>query len=210
MTNFNPDANKGYEKENAKISDIEIDVVDTTIATGYQLEVTWRYRCKKHQRWKYALGISFKVKEGELTKADLLAMRNDADENATWQFQCTPIAMYRWKIILKHYVPVKQGDLDKRIRTFRIKKENILEYDRINNILDFNLSYKDAKEKFEKAKEEKEISGNFYGKNEYYTLRKILNKEEMTAEEKKKARRIRYRNKNIIDLYSKVREYKKK
>jgi hypothetical protein len=209
MTFFNKNANKSFKHLNAKLADREIDYVYTINTFGYQLHSIWKYKCKKSGRWLTALGISFKTTESQLTKADLLQMREIADENASFQFVCTPSAMYRWKLILKKYVPVTKSDVDKNINEFRIKEQNKLEMERINQFLDFNLSYNKAKEKYDDAKRKGIVKGDFYNKKQFYTLRKIINKEKMTKEEKDNSKKIRFENLNLINLHKKVGRYKK-
>jgi hypothetical protein len=202
-------ANRAYKHLNAKIDDKEVDYVYTINAFGYQLHAIWKYKCKKHGTWLTALGISFKSTESELTKADLLEMRNQADENASFQFLCTPIAMYRWKLILKKYVPVTKTDVDKNVNEFRIKDQNKIEFERVNEFIDFNLSYDKAKQKYDKAVKEGKTTGKFYAKSDFYILRKIVKNEKMTLEEKKKSKKVKFENLNLVNLYRKVGRYKK-
>jgi hypothetical protein len=211
MTLFNKsrNANKAYSHLNAKIDDKEVDYVYTINAFGYQLHSIWKYKCKKHGVWLSALGISFKTTESQITKADLIEMRNEADENATFQFLCTPTAMYRWKLILKKYVPVTKNDVDKNINEFRIKQENKDEYLRVNQFIDFNLSYDKAKKKYDNAVKEGLTKGKFYNKEDFYTLRKIVKNEKMSIEEKKKAKKVKFENLNLVNLYRKIGRYKK-
>jgi len=211
MTLFNKskNANKAYSHLNATIDDKEVDYVYTINAFGYQLHSIWKYKCKKHGVWLTALGISFKSTESQLSKSELIEMRNQADENATYQFQCTPSGMYRWKLILKKYVPVTKNPVDKNVGEFRIKDENKTELQRTKQFIDFDLSYDKAKIKYEKAVKDGKAAGKFYNKKDFLTLRKIVKNEKMTLDEKKKAKKIKFENLNLVNLYRKVGGYKK-
>lgn len=194
---------------NAKLKDKEFEEVPTINAIGYQLHSIWAYKCSGESTWKFALGISFKSVE-EINQADLLYMLRKADENAFGFMMCDgksdsfPPIRYRYKIVIKQYVPVTENFISKEFVSTRLKKDNLAEFERTNKFLDFSLSYTKAKEKFNNAKKDNLISGDFYTKHDFYDLKDIILKKDMKKTDIERTKKLKLSNHKIVDLYRKI------